>query len=74
MKHGMSPKITAIEVLMGIPPVNIYCFSIEIKFLTKAVNEDDLVTATHVKTLTRPRSLSSLLLSKLRRFERGGCK
>ena len=74
MKHSMSPKITAIEVLMGIPPVNIYCSSIEIKFLTKAVNEDDLVTATHVKTMTRPRSLSSLLLSKLRRFERGGCK
>ena len=69
MKHSMSPKITAIEVLMGIPPIDIYCSSIEIKFLIKAVNKDDLVTATHVKTLTRPSSLSSLLLSKLR-FER----
>ena len=65
MKHSMSPKITAIEVLMGIPPIDIYCSSIEIKFLIKAVNKDDLVTATHVKTLTRPSSLSSLLLSKL---------
>ena len=66
----MSPKITAIEVLMGIPPIDSYCSSIEIKFLIKSVNKDDLVTATHVKTLTRPSSLSSLLLSKLRRFER----
>ena len=70
MKHSMSPKITAIEVLMGIPPIDIYCSSIDIKFLIKAVNNDDLVTATHVKTLTRPSSLSSILLSKLRRFER----
>ena len=31
MKHSMSPKITAIEVLMGIPPIDIYCSSIEIK-------------------------------------------
>ena len=70
MKHSMSPKITAIEVLMGIPPIDIYCFSSGITFLIKAVNQDDLVTATHVKTVTRPSSLSSLLLSKLRRFER----
>ena len=70
MKHSMSPKITATEVLLGIPPIDIYCSSIEIKFLFKAVNKDDLVTATHVKTLTRHSSLSSLLLSKLRRFER----
>ena len=69
MKHSMSPKITAIEVLMGIPPIDIYCSSIEVKFLIKSVNKDDLITATHVKT-TRPSSLSSLLLSKLRRFER----
>ena len=33
MKHSMSPKITAIEVLMGIPPIDIYCSSIDIKFL-----------------------------------------
>ena len=70
MKHSMSPKKTAIEVLMGFPPIDSYCSSIEIKFLIKSVNKDDLVTATHVKTLTRPSSLSSLLLSKLRRFER----
>ena len=69
MKHSMSPKITAIEVLMGIPPIDIYCSSIEIKFLINAVNKDDLVTATHVKTLTRPSSLSSLLLSKLRKLK-----
>ena len=69
-KHSLSPKITAVEVLMGIPPSDIYCSSSEIKFLIKAVNKDDLVTATHVKTLTRPSSLSSLLLSSLRRFER----
>ena len=56
MKHSMSPKITAIEVLMGIPPIDIYCSSIEIKFLIKSVNKDDLVTVTHVKTLTRPSS------------------
>ena len=61
MKHSMSPKITAIEVLMGIPPIDIYCSSIEIKLLIKAVNKDDLVTATHVKTLTRPNSLSAFL-------------
>ena len=70
MKHSMSPKITAIELLMGIPPIDVYCSSIEIKFLINSVNKDDLVTATHVKTLIRPSSLSSLLLSKLRRFER----
>ena len=49
MKHSMSPKITAIEVLTGIPPIDIYCSSVEIKFLFKSVNKDDLVTATHVK-------------------------
>ena len=70
MKHSMSPKITDFDVLRGIPPIDLYCSSIEIKFLIKSVNKDDLVTATHVKTLTRPSSLSSLLLSKLRRFER----
>ena len=70
MKHSVSPKITAFDVLMGIPPIDIYCSSIEIKFLIKAVNKDDLFTATHVKTLTSPSSLSSLLLNKLRRFER----
>ena len=70
MKHTNSPKITAIEVLMRIPPIDIFCSSIEINFLFKSENKDDLVTATHVKTLTRPSSLSSLLLSKLRRFER----
>ena len=55
---------------MRIPPIDIYCSSIERKFLIKAVNKNALVTATHVKTLTRPSSLSSLLLSKLERFER----
>ena len=70
MKHSMSPKITANEVLMGIPPIDFYCSSIETKVLINAVNKDDLVTATHVKTLTRPSSLSSFLLSKLRRFEK----
>ena len=69
MKQSMSPKITAIEVLMGLPPIDLYCSSIEMKFLFKAVNKDDLVTATHVKTMTRPSSLASLL-SKLRKFER----
>ena len=54
MKHSMSPKITAIEVLMGNPPIEIYCSSIEIKFLIKAVNNDDLVNATHVKTECTP--------------------
>ena len=56
--------------VMGIPPMDIYCSSTEIKFLIEAVNKDDLVFATHVQTLTRPSSLSSFLLSKLRRFER----
>ena len=38
----MSSKITAIEVLMGIPPIDFYCSSIEIKFLIKAVNNDGI--------------------------------
>ena len=42
MKHSMSSKITAIEVLMGIPPIDFYCSSIEIKFLIKAVNNDGI--------------------------------
>ena len=66
MKHSMSPKITAIEVLMGILPIDIYC-SNEINCSTKAVNNnDDIVTG----RMSKHCRLSSTLLSKLRSFER----
>ena len=69
MKHSMSLKRTAIEVLMGITLIDNYCSSIGIKFLFEAVSKDDLVTATHVKTLTRPSCLSSLRLRGIRSNE-----
>ena len=68
--HSMSPKISSCEVISGLPPIDIYCSAIDIKFLIKSVCEDDLVHKEHKLGLNRSRSLANITESKLKRYSR----
>ena len=69
-KHGPSPSIEACEALTGIPPIDIYCKSIAIKFAIKIRQNDDLVWDTHLKSISKPRSRANSLESSLKRYSR----
>ena len=55
-KNGPSPSIEACEALTGVPPIDIYCESIAVKFANKIRRNDDLVRDTHLKSIREPRS------------------
>ena len=67
--YSMSPKVSC-EVISGLPPIDIYCSAIDIKFLIKSVCEDDLVHKEHKLGLNRSRSLANITESKLKRYSR----
>ena len=68
-KHGPS-SIEACEALTGLPPVDIYCESIAIKFAIKIRQNDDLVRDTHLKSISKPRSRANSLEASLKRYSR----
>ena len=66
-KHGPSPAIQACEALTGLPPIDIYCESIAIKFTIRIRQNDDLIRDTHLKKTSKARSRAKSLESSLRR-------
>ena len=69
-KHGPSPCIEACEALTGLPPVDMYCENIAIKFAIKIRQNDGLVRDTHLKLISIPRSQAKSLESSLKRYNR----
>ena len=69
-KHGPSPSIEACEGLTGVPPIDIYCESIAVKFAIKIRQNDDLVRDTHLKLISKSRSRANSLESCLKRYSR----
>ena len=69
-KHGPSPSIETCEALTGVPPIDIYCESIAVKFAIKIRQNDDLVRDTHLKSISKSRSRANSLESSLRRYSR----
>ena len=67
-KRGPSPSIEACEALTGVPPIDIYCESIAVKFATKIRHNDDLVRDTHLKSISKSRSRANSLESSLKRY------
>ena len=50
-RHCLSPPIAASEVLLGIPPLDLYGDSLDIKFLIKVTLQSDLVSTAHAEAL-----------------------
>ena len=69
-KHGPSPSIEACEALTEVPPIDIYCESIAVKFAIKIRQNDDLVRDTHLKSIGKSRSRANSLESSLKRYSR----
>ena len=69
-KHGPSPSIEACEALTGVPPIDIYCESIAVKFAIKLRQNGDLVWDTHLKSISKSRSRANSLESSLKRYTR----
>ena len=69
-KHGPSPSIEACEALTGVPPIDIYCESIAVKFAIKIRQNDDIVRDTHLKSTSKSRSRANSLESSLKRYSR----
>ena len=69
-KHGPSPSIEACEGLTGLPPIDIYCESIAIKFAIKLRQNDDIVRDIHLKSISQPRSQANSLESNLKSYSR----
>ena len=69
-RHSYSPNISACEVLLGIPPIDIYCSSIDVKFILKSVYCEDHISQAHYNGLGNLRSLANILESKKRRYQR----
>ena len=69
-KHGPSPSIEASEALTGVPPIDIYCESIAVKFAIKIRQIGDLVGDTHLKSISKFRSRANSLESSLKRNSR----
>ena len=69
-KHGPSHSIEACEALTGLPPIDIYCESIAIKFAIKIRQNDELVWDTHLKSISKPCSRANSLESSLKRYSR----
>ena len=69
-KHGPSPTFEACEALTGVPPIDIYCESIAVKFAIKNIQNDDLVRDTHLKSTSESRSRANSLDSSLKRYSR----
>ena len=69
-KHGPSLSIEACEALTGVPPIDIYCESIAVKFAIKIRQNDDLVRDTHLKSISKSRSRANSLESSLKRYSR----
>ena len=67
-KHGPSASIEACEALTGVPPVDIYCESIAVKFAIKIRQNNDLVRDTHLKSISKSRSRASSIESCLKRY------
>ena len=67
-KHGLS--IEACEALTGVPPIDIYCESLAVKFAIKIRQNDDLVRDTHLKSISKSRSRAKSLESSLKRYSR----
>ena len=60
-KHGPSSSFEACEALTGLPPIDIYCESIAIKFAIKIRQNDHLVRDTHSQAISKPRSQANSL-------------
>ena len=69
-KHGPSPSIEACEALTGVPPIDIYCESIAVKFAIKISQNDDLVRDIHLKAINKSRRRANSLESSLKRYSR----
>ena len=71
-RHSYSPNISACEVLLGIPPIDIYCSSIDVKFILKSAycRDNQLISQAHYNGLGNLRSLANLLESKKKRYQR----
>ena len=69
-KHGPSPTFQACEALTGLPPIDVYCESISIKFAIKIRHNDDLIRDTHLKSISKPRSRANSLELSLKRYSR----
>ena len=69
-KNGPSPSIQACEALTGVPPIDIYCESIAVKFAIKIRQSNDLVRDTQLKSISKSRSRANSLESSLRRYSR----
>ena len=69
-KHGPSTSFEACEALTGVPPIDIYCESIAVKFAIKIRQNDDLARDTHLKSISKSRSPGNALESSLKRYSR----
>ena len=68
-KHGPSPSIKASEALTAVPPIEIYCESIAVKFSIKIRQNDDLVRDTHLKSISESCNRANSLESSLNRYK-----
>ena len=66
--YGPSPSIEACEALTGLPPIDIYCESIVVKFAIRIRQNDDLVRHTHLKSISILRTRANSLESSLKRY------
>ena len=69
-KNGTSPFAEACEALTGLPPIDIYCGSIAIKFSIKIRQNGDLVPDSHPKSISEPPTRDISLDSSLKRYSR----
>ena len=67
--HCLSPTIAASEVLLDIPPLNLYDDSLDIKFLMKVTLQYDFVSTYHAETL-RVKSTAHNFQCSLNRYLR----
>ena len=70
LQNCLSPSIPAAECLLGIPPVEIFCKSLNVTFLIKTrQNDPDLISTAHDEALHLQRSTSHILQSDLERYQ-----
>ena len=67
-RHSLSPPIAASEVPLGIPRLDLYGDSLDIKFLIKVTLQSDLVSTAHVEAI-RVKSTAHNLQSSLNRYQ-----
>ena len=67
-EHGPSPSVEACEALTGVPPIDIHCESIAVKFAIKIRQIDDLVRDTHLQSISKSGSRANSLESSLKRY------